>query len=559
LVGVGSGGAVPGKTGKREFLKILWGSAPGIAELTLIGPHGITAVPFDYPADLDSLLEIADKAYGRENVFMGVCLRSVRWPKGSRGTSELALSSEVVWVDLDFKLFNKNDLADGRTQALAILKTFPLKPSIIVRTGGGVHLYWLLKEPATANDLRRIPNINLALTTALKGDPKSRDLARVLRIPEYPNMKYSPPPVCEVTVCEPGLRYTLDDFDFLSPADPKPVEDQAPRESPGTTLPDEVRLDVIQQLISIWDKGWRHEMALDVAGMMAHAGVSETSAVAVVSAVSSAVGGDTDKRVKDVRDTYHAFESGKDVRGATSIEKMIETEWPQGGKAKAHRALDKIKSLVRGAAREDEEERGPGFTVVRIIRYQQEPPTYDVVVSHDGKEFPTRCDLDTMYHYEPFRKLFFSQHHRFLPVLKQARWQRMVQTAPTETKQIESTEGTMSGRLASVMEELLENCMAEEGGDLGVQHMPIRLDSGKEVFKTGVFLRFLRAEGIDVEREQVIHFLKQSGWESAPQRFGSKVVRVWGKPVLNGHPATPVQTELFPAIPVTPPGDVDEV
>jgi hypothetical protein len=553
---------VPGKLGKRDFLKALWGPAKGIAELTFIGVGGITAAPFDYPEELDALIEAANIRAGVENVYMGVCLRAVRWPKGSRGTSELALSSGAVWVDLDFKLIDK-DLAVGRAEALKIVKAFPLQPSIIVRTGGGIHLYWLLKELATGKELRRIPGINLALAEALKGDKKSRDLARILRIPGYPNLKYSPPPICEVTALNQNLYYTLDDFDFLSPADPKPDAEVVPREAPGVVFSDEVRLDVIQNLISIWDKGWRHEMALDVAGMMAHAGVSESSAVTVVSAVSSAVGGDTDKRVKDVRDTYRAFESGKDVRGATSIEKMIETEWPQGGRAKAHRALDQIRKLVKGVTQTEEAERGPSFSIVKIIRFQQEPPTYDVVLRYGDADYPTRCDLNTMYHYEPFRKLFFSQHHKFLPLLKQARWQRMVEGAPTETRQIESTEGTMSGRLASVMGELLENCVAEEGGDLGVQHMPVRLDSGKEVFKTGVFLRFLRSEGIDVEREQVIHFLKQSGWESATQRFGSKVVRVWGKPVLNGNPATTVQTELFPVNPhvnpLTPPEGSDEV
>jgi hypothetical protein len=553
-------GAVPGKTDKAEFLRVLWGAGPGIAELTLIGPHGITSFPFDYPVQLDALLAKADEYAGRENVYMGVCLRSARWPKGSRGTSELALSSEVVWVDFDYKLLDK-DLAVGRTRALEIVKSFPLKPSIIVRTGGGIHLYWLLREPATGDELRRIPNINLALATALKGDVKSRDLARILRIPEYQNLKYSPAPICEVSSWTPGLRYTLDDFDFLSPAEPKLAEDVVPREEPGAALSDEVRLAVIQHLMSIWEKGWRHEMALDVAGMLAHAGVSEESAVEVVSAVSSAVGGDTAKRVKDVRDTYRAFEAGKDVRGATSIEKMIETEWPHAGKSKAHRALDKIKMLVRGAAREDEEAQcGPGI-IVKIIRFQQEPPTYDVVIRHKGVELPTRCDLDTMYHYEPFRKLFFSQHHLFLPHMKQARWQAMVEVAPTETRKIESTEGTTEGRLTSAMEELLENCVPEESAATGIQHMPVRLDSGREVFKTGVFLRFLKSEGMEADREQVMTFLETSGWASRPTRVGGKVVRVWAKPDLNGHPVPPgpAQKELFPVTPAAPKGDVDEV
>lgn len=231
---------------QRDFLSTLWGADNhGVAELTLIGRHGIKAMPFAYPADLDKLIETANQNNGVSNVFFGVCLRREKWPRKSgkknykgedeteyRGTKENALSSMVVWVDIDFKSTPKD-------QALKLATEFPLKPSFVVKSGGGVHLYWLLKEPAVSTDLNlRVPGINAALAKVLKGDAQAVDLARILRFPGTQNLKYDAKPVCEISLpaWKPELQYTLDDFDFLSPAvEPLPDPAAAAVGTPSST------------------------------------------------------------------------------------------------------------------------------------------------------------------------------------------------------------------------------------------------------------------------------------------------------------------------------------
>jgi hypothetical protein len=556
---------VPGKTDQAGFLSALWGDREGIAELTLIATgNKVTAIPFAYPSQLGKLISAAGDYTGKANVYMGVCLRNATWPKGKRGSSEMALSSEVVWVDLDFKLFDP-DLAAGRAKALAAMKAFPIRPSIIVKTGGGAHLYWLLREAAVGEELRRIPLVNAALAAHLNGDPKARDLARILRLPGTPNMKYTPSLSCEISGWNPELRYTLDDFDLINPADVKDQGPQVPRKTPGVALEGTQRAGIVTHVSALWLKGWRHEMALAVAGALAHKGICEESALDIVREVANENGGEVEKRLKDVSDTYEAFRAGKHVKGITSIRETVEREWDAASRGKGKWHVNMLSSAIqkvtgRGGDGGDGEDGGdgdgadegnPGFEILRIVRYQQEPPAYEVVISLGGSEYSTSSDLDTIYHYENFfRKLFFSQHHRFLPVLKQNRWQRMVEQAPTETRKVEITEGTLAGRIDGAMADMLEDCVGEKGGEVALRHAPVRLDSGLEVFKTTTLMRYLRAQGLEVDRQSVIKHLVSGGWESTTHRVASKVVRVWGKAEpANGHdPLPPVKVDLFSAL-----------
>lgn len=170
---------------QKLFLSTLWGEENhGVAELTLIGhDKPLDSYPFSYPTELPNLIEFANKNNGRYNVHMGVCLKREKWAKNSRGTKKNALSSMCVWADVDFKI-------TPREEALKLVSEFPFRPSIVVKSGGGAHLYWLLKEPAVGTDLHnRIEGINKAIVRVLKADPQSTDLARVLRVPGTLNIK----------------------------------------------------------------------------------------------------------------------------------------------------------------------------------------------------------------------------------------------------------------------------------------------------------------------------------------------------------------------------------
>jgi len=116
----------------------------------------------------------------------------------------------ALWIDVDFKEgFGVDEFCKS--------PGIPLKVSIIIRSGGGVHMYWLLKEPATKDDIPLLENILKRLAQVFRGDPASAEVARILRTPGTKNFKYDPPREVKLIRFEPGRRYDLSEFNDILP------------------------------------------------------------------------------------------------------------------------------------------------------------------------------------------------------------------------------------------------------------------------------------------------------------------------------------------------------
>lgn len=139
--------------------------------------------------------------------------------EGGKGTKEAVKDAHCLWADIDFK-----DLHEGQIEADGILATFDHKPSLLIHSGGGYHVYWFLEEPTT--DVDRVERILKGLAPRLKADVKVAERARVLRVPETMNWKYDPPRKVTTISYEQDYTYTLDDFaEWELPAEePKPVD-----------------------------------------------------------------------------------------------------------------------------------------------------------------------------------------------------------------------------------------------------------------------------------------------------------------------------------------------
>lgn len=168
-------------------------------------------------AFLDRLPSLADTAYreGRA-VFFGVL------PRGQRGngTKSGCAPGWAIYADIDYKDVPQEE-AEQR------LRAFPA-PSMVVQSGHGMHLYWLLQERA---DPPVIEEYSRRVASALGAD-SCFDCARVLRLPGTRNLKegwsggtYTAPaaaPLVRLPVCDPSRRYQPHDFDFLPEAEPSP-------------------------------------------------------------------------------------------------------------------------------------------------------------------------------------------------------------------------------------------------------------------------------------------------------------------------------------------------
>jgi hypothetical protein len=77
------------------------------------------------------------RSHFREDVYFGVAARQDK----TSGRLKNCANIRCLFADLDFKQFESEE------DAWQALENFPLKPSLLVRSGGGLHCYWLLAEP----------------------------------------------------------------------------------------------------------------------------------------------------------------------------------------------------------------------------------------------------------------------------------------------------------------------------------------------------------------------------------------------------------------------------
>ncbi|CAG0955472.1 hypothetical protein METP3_00467 [Methanosarcinales archaeon] len=205
----------------KEFLLAIFGQEDSENSRHIeIRPLGKTSQPPLFYYNVDALCRDMKriKELNREgaNIYFGVCPR-----KEEKGKKEAVKEVKVLWADLDCKEESKDD-------ALGRVKAFPLKPSITVDSGNGLHLYWLLI--ASVDPDPEVEGILKGLARALEGDMAVTDVSRVMRLPETLNMKDPlDPKLCKILSFEPERKYSIEDFaDYRQPAQDKRVDQEEP-------------------------------------------------------------------------------------------------------------------------------------------------------------------------------------------------------------------------------------------------------------------------------------------------------------------------------------------
>ena len=164
----------------QQFYSALFQPGDGLIEFrALPSKHR----EFVAPGDMAKMQRFID-GHRVENVYFAVAARKDS-TSGCLGNCSVI---RCLFADLDFKLF------DSETTAWQALEGFPLKPSTIVHSGGGLHCYWTLGAPmdlqTQAAECKRLLR---AIARAIGADLTAAEPARVLRVPQTFNHKYDPP------------------------------------------------------------------------------------------------------------------------------------------------------------------------------------------------------------------------------------------------------------------------------------------------------------------------------------------------------------------------------
>jgi hypothetical protein len=149
-----------------------------------------------------------------ENCYFAVATRN------GGGTKDHIRQIPALWCDIDFKGIEQKN-------ADKLIAESPSPSSAIVKSGGGYHLYWFLKEPLEKSDIPLVESLNLKLAAYYQADLVPAEAARVLRIPGSINIKYDPPRPVVLKNLDPTRRYDPDDFDWLTAAYPASAHTRA--------------------------------------------------------------------------------------------------------------------------------------------------------------------------------------------------------------------------------------------------------------------------------------------------------------------------------------------
>lgn len=198
---------------------MVWGSEqlPGYLVIWSLPTRASTFHPTIASAcqDIDRISDLA-------NVFFGIGLQ--RQPeRHGRGKADGVSAIPGLWADIDVAgpgHATTSDLFKSKVEVQSFLDDLPVPPSVVIDSGGGIHAYWLFREPLIIESPEDRVEAEL-LSTGWQDWLRSKttnaidathDLSRVLRVPGTWNRKTSDKRHCKV-LSHSIIRYNPSDFD----------------------------------------------------------------------------------------------------------------------------------------------------------------------------------------------------------------------------------------------------------------------------------------------------------------------------------------------------------
>ena len=172
-----------------------------------------------------------------EDTYFGVHPSILRKGSYNGTTLEDIAAVNCLYADIDDKDFSGS--------AVAHIKSLNPRPSVIISSGSGYHLYWLLKDPLILDsDLKREVARSLQERWApfVGGDEAVHDLARILRLPGTYNHKYDPPRPVTVAYLNLERTFTLEELSSYLPPEDEHSADDDEEEIPVAVAPNSLPL-----------------------------------------------------------------------------------------------------------------------------------------------------------------------------------------------------------------------------------------------------------------------------------------------------------------------------
>jgi len=225
------------KFSRKDFLDALFGeyesSRDGFIRVITIR-HLDRRISTRYFPKLETLAK--EQYQDNQHVFFGVCPHENMKPEKSNIHFMVAL-----WAGLDLApngYSGKDSYFSEMSYAAKAVRSFPLPPSIVIESGWGVHLYWLLKRITPIEDVSEVERLLTTINEYFQCK-KPIGIDSTLRLPDTFNSKVPSNVVkCGIKYLNPEFRYDLEEFDKLRLASYAPSADSALIEAQADEMSD---------------------------------------------------------------------------------------------------------------------------------------------------------------------------------------------------------------------------------------------------------------------------------------------------------------------------------
>ena len=480
-----------------------------------------------WPRSPEEAGRIADAYRDTHNVYVGVAFpdRAVVGKEDKRGDADKTVGIVGLWCELDFQgPGHKKPGLPTEKRLLEAIDTLDPAPSLVIHSGGGVHLWWVFARAwIFADDSERDEAAQLEMSwqaeirrqVKFTVDP-THDLARVLRVADTKNHKGQEPVPVTILKAD-GPRLAVEDWQNLAKGWPpakektrKPKDDAGPQSGPSFTInpnakPDADWLETLRAVDSIRDtlddrRGFPSPSECDM---------SLTSSLA---------------RVPDMTDQ-------------SIIDLCVWHRRVKHNKPPSHRKAYETTLRKARTAAEDDDDDTPTMTaedmeIVKILQVcdgDGTPPRYRFVTPSGSMTLP---DGSHILEQRKFRIAVLNTFKVALRSLRNENWEPFVQrklTPKIETTHPGDPDYPQRGARDETLEwiaDYLDSRMAEiEGGD-DVTDAPFKMN-GVEHIMPAHFNEWLKTNRNETFTNHGLHLrLSDVGWHS-------KKVRIPKGPTVN--------------------------
>ena len=490
----------------QQFLELLYPEVEADDYLLLWEPKAKKSIWLkpDQFATIDQIIQQIPN-----DLYFGVGLRpdpagfgdTAKGVQYKRGGANDITTIPGFFADIDVA----NETAHGKTnlpptelKALSLATNIGLKPSLVVYSGYGLHVYWLFKEPwrfDTPAERDHARDLNHKLQCAIRRKAEQYkwtidatfNLDRILRLPGTLNCKNGQPR--EVTAKGPKdpPRYNPQDFEELL----IDIEVDQPKASCTTDfgkeatglyldrnaeVPSEKFANLWQMHAPDFERTWNKDRDQEFKNR--HPNDDSPSAYDFALAIMAVQGGWSNEEIFSLIIAFrrkHNFKSGLKLDNKQYYLRTVKNARERVEKEMAERDLDEARTLAAMGDETPESveqmKRGLsqkfwGARPLQFIKYEGDQPTYRLITDKGSVMLTSTELLDS----NKFRRAFYDQTTLLIPRYKAEKWDPIVRdlTQSLMETQYVSEDAEIETRVPKWIKEYLDIKKFDENVDEAV-------------------------------------------------------------------------------------------